>query len=124
MNLRHAVYGLRVAKKAALAGQVEVLTDAPSRPVGPENFARVWQDPIFHHSLFNNRLVVLVSAFLQVPLALWLALLIVDESRSSVVFRAICFLPYILGEVVASVSPIDQWESDAFDPQSVLVRPR
>jgi raffinose/stachyose/melibiose transport system permease protein len=76
---------------------------APSRSVGLENFARVWQDPIFHHALLNNLLVVLVSAFLQVPLALGLALLISDKSRSSVVFRAIFFLPYILGEVVAGL---------------------
>ena len=76
---------------------------APSRSVGLENFERVWQDPIFARSLFNNLLVVLVSAFLQVPLALWLALLISDKSRSSVVFRAIFFLPYILGEVVAGL---------------------
>jgi raffinose/stachyose/melibiose transport system permease protein len=76
---------------------------APSRAVGLENFARVWQDPIFHHSLLNNLLVVLVSALVQVPLALGLALLISDKSRSSVVFRAIFFLPYILGEVVAGL---------------------
>jgi ABC-type sugar transport system permease subunit len=38
-----------------------------------------------------------------VPLALWMALLISDKTRSSVVFRAIFFLPYILGEVVAGL---------------------
>jgi raffinose/stachyose/melibiose transport system permease protein len=63
---------------------------APSRSVGLDNYLRVWHDPVFGHSLFNNLLVVLVSAFLQVPLAL----LIADKSRSSVVFRAIFLLPY------------------------------
>jgi raffinose/stachyose/melibiose transport system permease protein len=76
---------------------------APSKWVALENFLRVWNDPIFHHSLFNNLLIVLVSAFIQVPVALALALLISDKSRSSVVFRAIFFLPYILGEVVAGL---------------------
>jgi raffinose/stachyose/melibiose transport system permease protein len=76
---------------------------APSKWVGLDNFLRVWNDPIFAHSLFNNLLIVLVSAFIQVPLALALALLISDKSRSSVVFRAIFFLPYILGEVVAGL---------------------
>jgi raffinose/stachyose/melibiose transport system permease protein len=75
----------------------------PSKWIGLENFLRVWNDPIFFHSLFNNLLIVLVSAFIQVPLALALALLISDKSRSSVVFRAIFFLPYILGEIVAGL---------------------
>jgi raffinose/stachyose/melibiose transport system permease protein len=76
---------------------------APSKWIALENFLRVWNDPIFFHSLFNNLLIVLVSAFIQVPLALALALLISDKSRSSVVFRAIFFLPYILGEIVAGL---------------------
>jgi raffinose/stachyose/melibiose transport system permease protein len=76
---------------------------APSKWIGLDNFLRVWNDPIFYHSLFNNLLIVLVSAGIQVPLALALALLISDRSRSSVVFRAIFFLPYILGEIVAGL---------------------
>src|SRR5206468_10605689 len=72
---------------------------APSKWIGLENFQRVFSDPIFYHSLFNNLLIVLVSAFIQVPLALALALLISDKSRSSIIFRAIFFLPYILGEI-------------------------
>jgi raffinose/stachyose/melibiose transport system permease protein len=76
---------------------------APSKWIGLENFLRVLTDPIFYHSLFNNLLIVLVSAFIQVPMALALALLISDKSRSSVIFRAIFFLPYILGEIVAGL---------------------
>jgi hypothetical protein len=76
---------------------------APSKWVGLDNFMRVWSDPIFYHSLFNNLLIILVSAFIQVPLALALALMISDKSHSSVIFRAIFFLPYILGEIVAGL---------------------
>jgi raffinose/stachyose/melibiose transport system permease protein len=76
---------------------------APSKWIGLDNFMRVWNDPIFYHSLFNNLLIILVSACIQVPLALALALMISDKSRSSVVFRAIFFLPYILGEIVAGL---------------------
>jgi len=75
----------------------------PSKWIGLDNFLRVLSDPIFYHSLFNNLLIVLVSAFIQVPMALALALLISDKSRSSVIFRAIFFLPYILGEIVAGL---------------------
>ena len=76
---------------------------APSKWIALENFLRVLSDPIFYHSLFNNLLIVLVSALIQVPMALALALLISDKSRSSVIFRAIFFLPYILGEIVAGL---------------------
>jgi ABC-type sugar transport system permease subunit len=76
---------------------------APSKWIGLDNFLRVWNDPIFYHSLFNNLLIILVSACIQVPLALALALMISDKNRSSVVFRAIFFLPYILGEIVAGL---------------------
>jgi raffinose/stachyose/melibiose transport system permease protein len=75
----------------------------PSKWIGLENFQWVLTDPIFYRSLWNNLLIVLVSGCIQVPLALALALLISDKSRSSVVFRAIFFLPYILGEVVAGL---------------------
>jgi raffinose/stachyose/melibiose transport system permease protein len=76
---------------------------APSKWTGFENFLRVWADPLFHHSLLNNLFIILISAFIQVPIALALALLISDKSRSSVVFRAIFFLPYVLGEIVAGL---------------------
>jgi raffinose/stachyose/melibiose transport system permease protein len=76
---------------------------SPQKMVNLENYIRVLNDPIFHQSLINNLLVIAVSALIQVPAALWLALLISDRSRSSVVFRAIFFLPYILGEVVAGL---------------------
>jgi raffinose/stachyose/melibiose transport system permease protein len=76
---------------------------SPERWINLENYARAINDPTFHQSLINNLLVILVSTLVQVPVALWLALLISDRSRSSVVFRAIFFVPYILAEVVAGL---------------------
>ena len=76
---------------------------APTKVIGFENYLRVLTDPIFYRSLMNNLLVVLVSAFIQVPLALWMALLISDKTKSSIVFRAIFFLPYVLGEIAAGL---------------------
>jgi raffinose/stachyose/melibiose transport system permease protein len=75
----------------------------PQRVVGLDNFRRAMLDPIFRNSLLNNLWVILVSIGLQVPLAMWLALLISDRRRSSTVFRAIFFVPYILAEVVAGL---------------------
>jgi raffinose/stachyose/melibiose transport system permease protein len=76
---------------------------SPQKWINLDNFVRVLNDPVFGHSLFNNLLVVLVSLGIQLPLALWMALLISDRTRSSVVFRAIFFVPYILAEVVAGL---------------------
>src|ERR1700722_9668372 len=76
---------------------------APHKWVDFENYIRVFNDPVFRVSLTNNLLVILVSAFVQVPLALWVALLIADQMRSSVVFRAIFFVPYILADIVAGL---------------------
>lgn len=76
---------------------------SPQKWINLENFVRVFNDPIFGHSLFNNLLVILVSLCVQIPLALWMALLISDRARSSVIFRAIFFVPYILAEVVAGL---------------------
>ncbi|HYY28369.1 MAG TPA: hypothetical protein VE860_10510 [Chthoniobacterales bacterium] len=56
---------------------------AQTKLIGLDNYARVLHDPIFYQSLLNNVWVVLVSAFVQAMLALWLALLISDKSRSS-----------------------------------------
>ena len=67
------------------------------------NYLRVLNDPIFRLSLTNNLLVILVSALIQVPLALWVALLIADKRRSSMIFRAIFFVPYILADIVAGL---------------------
>jgi raffinose/stachyose/melibiose transport system permease protein len=76
---------------------------APQKWINFENYSRVFADPVFRQSLTNNLLVILVSACIQVPLALWVALLISDRTRSSVVFRAIFFVPYILADVVAGL---------------------
>jgi raffinose/stachyose/melibiose transport system permease protein len=71
--------------------------------VGLDNYQQVLTDPLFAHSLLNNLFVILVSALIQLPVAMWIALLISDRTRNSLVFRAIFFLPYILADVVAGL---------------------
>ena len=53
---------------------------APTKWINLQNYVRALSDPIFHNALFNNLLVILVSAFIQVPLALSVALLISDRT--------------------------------------------
>jgi len=68
-----------------------------------DNYIQALTDPIFGHSLINNLYIILVSACIQLPIAMWVALLISDRSRNSLVFRAIFFVPYILADVVAGL---------------------
>jgi raffinose/stachyose/melibiose transport system permease protein len=75
----------------------------PQDWAGFDNYRQVLSDPIFTHSLLNNLYVILVSALIQLPVAMWIALLISDRTRNSLVFRAIFFLPYILADVVAGL---------------------
>src|ERR1700732_4044861 len=76
---------------------------APQNWVGFSNFERAFNDPILRNSLFSNLLVVAVSAGIQIPIALSLALLVSDPRRSNLVFRAIFFIPYILAEIVVGL---------------------
>ncbi|MBV8815382.1 MAG: sugar ABC transporter permease [Verrucomicrobia bacterium] len=75
----------------------------PQNWAGFDNYRQVLSDPIFTNSLLNNLYVILVSALIQLPVAMWIALLISDRTRNSLVFRAIFFLPYILADVVAGL---------------------
>ena len=67
------------------------------------NYIRTFNDPIFWSAFSNNLLVVAVSAFIQVPLALMLALFIADRRPSNLFFRGLFFVPYILADVVAGL---------------------
>lgn len=75
----------------------------PTQFVGAMNFQLLFEDPVFRHALFNNALVVLATLFVQLPLALGLAILLVDRVPLTTTFRLIFFLPYILAEIAAGL---------------------
>lgn len=75
----------------------------PTQFVGAQNFLLLFEDPVFRHALFNNALVVIVTLLVQLPLALGLAVLLVDRVPLTTTFRLIFFLPYILAEVAAGL---------------------
>ncbi|RMC34775.1 carbohydrate ABC transporter permease [Paracoccus alkanivorans] len=75
----------------------------PTEFVGLENFERIAGHSIFHTAVGNTLKIVAVSLFLQMPLALLLALLIHRKTPTNAVFRLIFFLPYILAEVAAGL---------------------
>ena len=71
--------------------------------IGLDNYRRLLNDGVFLRALSNNLVIVVLSAVVQLPLALALALLIRQNLRGRTVFRVIFFLPYVLSEVVSGV---------------------
>jgi ABC-type sugar transport system permease subunit len=68
--------------------------------VGLSNFSFVLTDPVFYKALRNTSIYAAFSVFLQVPLALALALLLNrDQSRAKAVFRLILFSPNLVGQI-------------------------
>ena len=83
---------------------------------GLDNYVRVFHDGIFLRALGHNLLIVLLSATIQLPLALGLALLLSRDLPGRALFRTIFFLPYVLSEVITGVL----W-SFIFQPQVGLL---
>ncbi len=71
--------------------------------IGLDNYAQALQDGVFIHAVSNNILIAVLSAALQLPVALALALLIRRNMKGRTIFRLIFFLPYVLSEVVTGV---------------------
>jgi len=69
-----------------------------SRFVGLENYAFLLRDPLFHKALVNTLLFTAGSVFIQLPIALGLALLLNrSDIRGRGVFRLIFFSPQLVG---------------------------
>ncbi|AJY47826.1 carbohydrate ABC transporter permease [Martelella endophytica] len=75
----------------------------PTEFVGLDNFERLAGNRIFLHSFGNSMKIIAASLFIQLPVALILALLIYEKHWSNTVFRLIFFLPYILAEVASGL---------------------
>jgi ABC-type sugar transport system permease subunit len=72
--------------------------------VGLDNFRYVLTDPVFYKALGNTSTYAFYSVFLQLPLALGLALLLnADKSRAKAVFRLVLFSPNLVGQIFVGV---------------------
>ncbi len=71
--------------------------------VGTQNYQRLANHSVFHQSLWNSVKLILASLFIQIPLALTLALLIYKKTSINTAFRLIFFAPYILAEIASGV---------------------
>jgi len=75
----------------------------PTEWVGSRNFEILSGHSVFHTALLNTIKIIAVSAFIQVPLAMGLALLIYRKSWANTIFRLIFFVPFIMAEVATGL---------------------
>jgi ABC-type sugar transport system permease subunit len=72
--------------------------------IGPANFRYLLADPDFHTAVRNTTVFAFFSVFLQLPLALGLALLLTQKwLRGRESFRLAFFFPNLLGQVFVGV---------------------
>nr|AGU11619.1 Binding-protein-dependent transport system inner membrane component [uncultured organism] len=76
---------------------------APTEWVGTRNFEVLFNNAAFSRALINNGLIIVVSLLLQIPLAIWLAVMLGKRIAGVVAFRLIFFLPYVLADVAAGL---------------------
>jgi raffinose/stachyose/melibiose transport system permease protein len=71
--------------------------------VGLDNYVRALNDRVFQMAAWHNTLIVLLSLFVQIPFALWLALMLNQRFRGRTLLRLIFFAPYVISEVITGV---------------------
>ncbi len=72
--------------------------------IGLDNFKKLFQEPLFWNSVKNNIYVVLASVLGQVPIALFIALLLNRKLKGARIFRTVGFLPVVLSTVIISLT--------------------
>ncbi|WP_343315806.1 sugar ABC transporter permease [Brucella sp. BE17] len=75
----------------------------PTEFVGLRNFQVLFRNAAFSQALFNNGLIIFISVLVQIPLAIWLAMMLAHRIPGVVAFRLIFFLPYVLADVAAGL---------------------
>jgi len=78
---------------------LEPLTDF----VGLDNFVAAFEDPVFRGALRHNGIILVLSLLLQLPFAMFLAVLLDQRIRGRAMMRMMFFAPYVLSEVVTAV---------------------
>lgn len=66
---------------------------------GFDNYVKLFQDPVFHISLKNILVWILVAVFIHIPLALMVAMILSTKLRGWKALRTIYFIPQIISGV-------------------------
>lgn len=75
----------------------------PMQWVGLKNFSRMVQDPLFHASLMNTLVFLVIHIPLQIVVALGFAILLNIPLRGRGFFRALYFLPVVVSGVAVTI---------------------
>ena len=71
--------------------------------VGVDNFSRILNDSVFRLTVGHTLVIVTLSLWIQLPLALILAVMIGRKLAGRTLFRIIFFLPYVFSEIVTAI---------------------
>ncbi|MBT2442109.1 sugar ABC transporter permease [Streptomyces sp. ISL-36] len=71
--------------------------------VGFENYTRLFADQVFLGDMGRGLYLIILSITVQLPFALFTAVLLNQKLRGRAVYRMLFFAPYILSEVVTAV---------------------
>jgi len=70
--------------------------------VGLANFKKILTDRVFLIALRNGLLIVTFSLLFQLPLSMFLAVMVARDLPGRAFFRTIFFMPYVLSEVITA----------------------
>ena len=71
--------------------------------VGLDNFRNILSDKVFTIALRNALLLIVFSIGLQLPLSLFLAVMVGRDLPGRAFFRTIFFMPYVISEVITAI---------------------
>ncbi len=71
--------------------------------VGFANFTAAFEDDVFRGALAHNVIILVLTLLLQLPFALFLAVLLDQNLRGRTLMRVLFFAPFALSEVVTAV---------------------
>lgn len=74
----------------------------PGHFVGLKNFHKIWNDNIFHTTVWNTFWYTGVTTVFKLALGLWLAILLNRHFRGKAIIRAFILLPFIIPTVLST----------------------
>ncbi|MDP2373777.1 carbohydrate ABC transporter permease [Reyranella sp.] len=74
----------------------------PGEFVGLKNFHKIWDDSIFHTTMWNTFWYTGVTTVFKLALGLWLAILLNRHFRGKAIIRAFILLPFIIPTVLST----------------------
>jgi len=102
-----ALYGVLVLLPIAQAAYYSVFKWNGLKPltdfVGLANYQKALSDPVFTGAVSHNVLIIILSLSVQIPFALFLALMLNRRFRGRSLLRLIFFAPYVISEVITGI---------------------